>query len=179
MNLVLGGKYHTHHFSNSGYCVPTFICSAHYLQTLASFTHNTFFKSKRGARQSSKDSSVGIFGSQSQAERFLLSPIQGCFGLTAFSITDTLIGDRCQKSQTCNPGLSYRSYDRSCNNLANPVWGKSGSPFQRTLLPEYVMVYQAKKWQNLALLFHPPDLSINIIPDVDAPSERDTHIEMQ
>ena len=40
----------------------------------AAFTHNAFFKSKQRARQSSDDSSIGIFGSQSLTERFSLSP---------------------------------------------------------------------------------------------------------
>ena len=55
----------------------------------AAFTHNAFFKSKRGARQSSDDSSIGIFGSQSLAERFSLSQSQAGFGLIAFSLKDT------------------------------------------------------------------------------------------
>ena len=31
----------------------------------------------------------------------------------------------------------YRSTDGSCNNLANPNFGRAGTPYQRILLPEY------------------------------------------
>jgi peroxidase len=31
----------------------------------------------------------------------------------------------------------YRSADGSCNNLANPNFGRAGTPYQRILLPEY------------------------------------------
>jgi len=37
----------------------------------------------------------------------------------------------------CNANLKYRSFDGSCNNLKNSNFGRTGTPFQRILLPEY------------------------------------------
>lgn len=31
----------------------------------------------------------------------------------------------------------YRSYDGSCNNLKNPVWGMPNTPYNRMLPPNY------------------------------------------
>ena len=37
----------------------------------------------------------------------------------------------------CDPGAKYRKADGSCNNLQNPIWGKTGTPLQRFLSPWY------------------------------------------
>jgi hypothetical protein len=40
-------------------------------------------------------------------------------------------------SFTCNSTTRYRTYDGSCNNLLNPIYGKTETPFKRYLTPEY------------------------------------------
>jgi hypothetical protein len=42
---------------------------------------------------------------------------------------------------TCNPNLQFRSFDGSCNNLRDPNMGRTGTPYQRILLPEYAKVF--------------------------------------
>ena len=146
----------------------------------AAFNHFAFFKSKPVARQLSDDSSISIFGTQSLAKRFSLTPNQAGFGLNSFSIKGTIIEDKCPQGGGCDATTPYRSYDATCNNLANPLWGSSNSPFQRTLLPVYSDgVFRPKVAKSGDALPSARLVSINIVPDVDAPSEVDTHNVMQ
>ena len=146
----------------------------------AAFSHNAFFKLRPGARKSSDFSSIGIFGSQDLADRFSLTPNQAGFGLTAFSVRDTSLADQCPAGGRCDPKARYRSADASCNNLDNSLWGKAGTPFQRTLLPEYSDgVWRPRVAKSGGPLPSARLVSINVIPDVDAPSELKTHNVMQ
>jgi len=146
----------------------------------AAFMHFAFFKSKPIARSMSDDSAMIIFGSQSLAERFTLTPDQAGFGLNAFSTKDTILGPNCPTGGPCDRNEKYRSYDASCNNLENPLWGTSNSPFQRTLLPAYSDgVFKPRQGKAGDDLPSARLVSINIIPDVDAPSDLDTHNLMQ
>jgi len=38
---------------------------------------------------------------------------------------------------TCDPNSKYRTVDGSCNNLKNPSWGASMTPFYRYINPEF------------------------------------------
>ena len=80
---------------------------------------------------------VSISGSQDLQDQFGLTGNQAGLGLNAFSITETLIGDKCPKGGPCDPLAPYRNADATCNNLENPLWGSSNTAFQRILLPEY------------------------------------------
>ena len=146
----------------------------------AAFSHNAFFKTRAGARKSSDFSSISIFGSQDLADRFSLTPSQAGFGLTSFSVRQTSLADQCPLGGRCDPTARYRAADASCNNLENPLWGKAGTPFQRTLLPVYSDgVWRPKVAESGGPLPSARLVSINIIPDVDAPSELETHNVMQ
>ncbi|XP_048775240.2 chorion peroxidase-like [Ostrea edulis] len=47
--------------------------------------------------------------------------------------------DKCefQKKITCDENSKYRTIDGSCNNLANPYWGKAGTPLVRFVCSAY------------------------------------------
>jgi peroxidase len=144
------------------------------------FSHNAFFKSKPKARKMADDAMVSITGSQDLGQRFELKPAQAGYGLNSFSIEGTLISDKCPKGGECDPYAPYRNPDATCNNLENPLWGASNTAFQRILLPQYSDgVWRPKKSKDNTALPSARLISVNIVPDVDAPSELDTHNVMQ
>jgi len=70
-----------------------------------------------------------------------LTDIQASIGLRNGFNSDTsdAIRERCPwvPAPACNKNSKYRSFDGSCNNLKNSNLGRTGTPFQRILLPEY------------------------------------------
>jgi len=70
-----------------------------------------------------------------------LTDIQASIGLRNGFNSDTsaAIRERCPwvPAPNCNRNVKYRSFDGSCNNLKNSNLGRTGTPFQRILLPEY------------------------------------------
>jgi len=70
-----------------------------------------------------------------------LTDIQAGLGLRAGFNSDTSseIDARCPwtPAPTCNPNLVYRTFDGTCNNLKEPNFGRTGTPYQRILLPQY------------------------------------------
>ena len=146
----------------------------------SAFSHNAFFKSKPKTRKMADEAMVGIAGSQDLGSRFSLSPDQAAFGLNAFSLSGTMVGDKCPQGPACDPTVPWRTPDGTCNNLENSLWGASNTAFQRLLLPQYSDgVWRPKVAKSGAPLPSARLVSINIVPDVDAPSELDTHNVMQ
>lgn len=39
----------------------------------------------------------------------------------------------CAPKISCDPNAVYRTINGSCNNLANPLWGSSNTPYVRLL----------------------------------------------
>jgi len=70
-----------------------------------------------------------------------LTDLQASIGLrnNFNSETSKAIKDRCPWSPapTCSKTMMFRSFDGSCNNLREPNFGRTGTPYQRILLPEY------------------------------------------
>ena len=146
----------------------------------AAFNHFAIFKNKKRARMVANDVVKGIFGSQDLAKMFSLTPNQAGFGLGAFSLKGTLLKDKCPAAGRCDRTYSYRTYNGSCNNLKKPLWGSAGSPFQRTLLPEYSDgIWNPKVAKSGKELPSARLVSINIVPDINNPSDLDTHNVMQ
>ena len=59
--------------------------------------------------------------------------------LPLFSLKRTALKNSCPELVTCPPEelIKYRPIDGSCNNLNQPDWGKSNTPFQRILSNAY------------------------------------------
>lgn len=70
-----------------------------------------------------------------------LTDLEAGIGLRSQFNSDTsdVIDARCPwtPAPTCDPNQVFRSVDGSCNNVANPNFGRAGTPYQRILLPEY------------------------------------------
>ena len=146
----------------------------------AAFNHFALFETKPITRKMADMAMASIAGSQDLGDRFSLTPDQAGFGLNAFSFEGTMIGDTCPKPPQCNAYHPYRSFDGTCNNLEMPLWGQSNTAFQRTLLPAYSDgVWRPRVAKSGAPLPSARLVSINIVPDVDAPSELDTLNVMQ
>lgn len=62
-----------------------------------------------------------------------------------------------------------RSYDGSCNNLAYPNWGRSNSPMERILPPQYADgIWAAREWPGLP----PVDAVSRTVQDIDLPDHQ-------
>jgi hypothetical protein len=57
-------------------------------------------------------------------------------GLNGYSIEDTDLRRYCIEEPVCQ-NSKYRTIDGSCNNLGNPLWGKSNTAFSRIVPPAY------------------------------------------
>jgi len=70
-----------------------------------------------------------------------LTDLQAAIGLRSSfnSETSKAIKERCPwvPAPTCNPNMQFRTFDGSCNNLKEPNMGRTGTPYQRILLPDY------------------------------------------
>ena len=73
-----------------------------------------------------------------------LTDLQATIGLRSDFNSDTspAISARCPwvPAPTCDPNKHFRTWDGSCNNLRDPNLGRTGTPYQRILLPEYAKV---------------------------------------
>ena len=69
-----------------------------------------------------------------------MSPEETAFGLSQFSLRDTILSASCPADPFCDETIvdsPFRTADGSCNNLQNPLWGKSRTQSQRVLVPNY------------------------------------------
>jgi len=144
----------------------------------SSYSHSSFMMSKSIAREMAKDAMTCVVASQNMGLRFGLTADQAGFGLKDFSTEGTMLS--CLKGPRCNAHHPYRSYDASCNNLENSLWGTSNSAFQRILLPSYSDgVFKPREAKCGLPLPSARLVSASIVQDGDAPNEIDTLSVMQ
>ncbi|KAK8751912.1 hypothetical protein OTU49_010990, partial [Cherax quadricarinatus] len=100
--------------------------------------HLRFFIIDDGARAMDRNAMAIIAASRQLVNDFSLTRNQASFGLRNMPVRGTSLESLCPQVPTCpNPNSKYRTVDGSCNNLANPIWGKSNTPTQRILPPTY------------------------------------------
>jgi peroxidase len=69
-------------------------------------------------------------------KRFSLTNKEARDGLKDYTIEDTDLRRYCIEEPVCQ-NSKYRTIDGSCNNLGNPLWGKSNTAFERIVSPAY------------------------------------------
>ncbi|ROT65453.1 peroxinectin, partial [Penaeus vannamei] len=144
--------------------------------------HLRVFDISRGARQMHTNALAIAMASKNMMQDFQLSKDQGGHGLRNLNVRSTVLSDRCPQNPDCrgiNP--KYRTVDGSCNNQANPVWGKSNTPVQRILPPTYSDGVREPRVQgvNGSPLPNVRALSGNVLVDVDNPDQQFTSSVMQ
>lgn len=67
---------------------------------------------------------------------------------------------------SCNPTSKYPTYDGSCNNLKNPLWGKKDTPYKRWLTPAYADGFNSPRLLAISgkPLPNPRSISIALSP---------------
>ncbi|KAK8751911.1 hypothetical protein OTU49_010990 [Cherax quadricarinatus] len=136
--------------------------------------HLRFFIIDDGARAMDRNAMAIIAASRQLVNDFSLTRNQASFGLRNMPVRGTSLESLCPQVPTCpNPNSKYRTADGSCNNLANPIWGKSNTPNQRILPPTYDDgVFEPRsRAVDGAPLPNARRISSNVLLDVNQPDE--------
>ncbi|XP_013391277.1 uncharacterized protein LOC106159524 [Lingula anatina] len=81
---------------------------------------------------------------------------------------------------TCPAQMEYRTFDGSCNNLQNPIIGRSFTPLKRLLYPDYGNGVGSPRLSRSRLkLPSPRKVSADLHPDRDVPNQIHTLMVMQ
>ncbi|KAG0729227.1 Chorion peroxidase [Chionoecetes opilio] len=124
------------------------------------------------ARAIDKSAWAIVSASLSMAAEMSLSPREGGLGLRNVLVSDTALSDQCPLQISCSdPGSRFRTADGSCNNLRNPVFGKSNTPAQRILPPTYDdgLVSFRTRGVDGGILPSVRNISSSIMIDIDKP----------
>nr|AAL05973.1 peroxinectin [Penaeus monodon] len=144
--------------------------------------HLRVFDISRSARQMHTNALAIVMASKNMMQDFKLSKDQGGHGLRNLNVRSTVLSEMCPRNPDCR-GINqkYRTVDGSCNNQANPVWGKSNTPVQRILPPTYNDGVSDPRVNgvNGSPLPNVRALSGNVLVDVDNPDQQFTSSVMQ
>nr|CAH0100262.1 unnamed protein product [Daphnia galeata] len=95
---------------------------------------------KKSSSNQSRQKTVGalsiVEASKKLQKRINLSGKEASKVLPKLSLRNTVLENTCPESINCAMS-KYRSFDGSCNNLANPSWGQHNTIFQRLLPAHY------------------------------------------
>merc|ERR1712013_490231 len=118
--------------------IPTNVASK---KKTPSFFHHKFNAPRKEIVNYDKEARKLQKGTKRLKELKNLTDTQVTIGLRSGfnSFTNPTIKSRCPwvPAPLCNKNFKYRSIDGRCSNLKNTNYGRTGTPFQRILLPEY------------------------------------------
>nr|ACF32960.1 peroxinectin [Scylla serrata] len=148
--------------------------------------HLRVFDISRSARQMHTNALAIVMASMNASmnmmQDFKLSKDQGGHGLRNLNVRSRVLSEMCPPNPDCR-GINqkYRTADGSCNNQANPVWGKSNTPVQRILPPTYNDGVSVPRVNgvNGSPLPNVRALSGTVLVDVDNPDPQFTSSVMQ
>lgn len=106
--------------------------------TGASFV-GAFAKTSLEAKRLSKGAIIAIEATKALARRYRLTKRDIWYEMPNIDVSRTYLSDVCGRRSfrgQCRPS-KFRTIDGSCNNLRNPTWGMSKTPFARALPPDY------------------------------------------
>jgi len=99
--------------------------------------HLKFFKLSSTARSNHRKARAVSQASTAMLNDLTLTKEQGMHSLRSLPVRNSLLAANCPVAPRCNQNLKYRTIDGTCNNLQNPLYGKSETAFQRILPPQY------------------------------------------
>ncbi|XP_050718904.1 chorion peroxidase-like isoform X4 [Eriocheir sinensis] len=136
----------------------------------------------QGARNMDKRAWAIVQASTSVMGDLNLAPRASGLGLRNVLVSESPLRDQCPTAVSCgNPSSKFRTADGSCNNQANPEWGKSNTPAQRVLPPTYDdgLVAFRTLARDGSRLPNPRNISSTILVDIDKPDATFTLSVMQ
>lgn len=143
--------------------------------------HHRFFSNENEAKNHSFDGFVTVRSSIELMRKFQLNPFLSMAGMKQLSFMNTAMMSHCLKQNImCDYTSRYRTSDGSCNNLHNPLWGKSFTPFNRLLTPMYGDGIDSPRRAVSGLpLPNPRVISFTLSPETKTLSKYFTHLLMQ
>jgi len=142
--------------------------------------HNRFFRSSPKIRRQADRGFVASMASKQLMDNFRLPTVNAGSTLSDFDMKGTEVGDQCPEEPSCAADYPYRTFDGSCNNLATPSLGQTGSPYTRKLAALYADgIMEPRVAKSGSELPSARVVSYNIVPSSDVPSEINTRNVMQ
>ena len=143
--------------------------------------HHRFFSNELEAKNHSFDGFVTVRSSIELMRKFKINPFQAITGLKQLSFINTAMMSHCLKQDImCDYTSKYRTADGSCNNLQNPIWGKSFTPFNRLLPAMYGDGIDSPRRAMSGLpLPNTRVISFTLSPETKTLSKYFTHLLMQ
>uniref|UniRef100_A0A0P5PNQ9 Chorion peroxidase n=1 Tax=Daphnia magna TaxID=35525 RepID=A0A0P5PNQ9_9CRUS len=110
-----------------------------------------------------------VEASRKLANLLKLEPEYAGFALQHLCVRETALSSICCEQPKCNASALYRTYDASCNNIDYPNWGRSNSPLERILPPQYADgIWAPREWPGLPTV----DSVSRIVQDIDYPDNQ-------
>ncbi|CAG7729964.1 unnamed protein product [Allacma fusca] len=146
----------------------------------AAYGHLLFFQTTPETLQIARNNLLVVKACTYMQETYELTNEEAGVGLQEYSFSSTALGQTCPPNPPCGVSSRYRTLDGSCNNLQIPKLGQSTTPLLRLLPPDYADgVWAPRVRKDRRPLPNPRFVSRSLVPDVNQPDPRYSHLVMQ